>query len=647
MVALVRFAGRGLVLDGDEAIFALQVRDAATGGFPTTGLYSWNGWSHPGPIGFYLFAPFHWLSGGATWGTLVGAGVWSAVTVVLVAWLAARRGSTALVMAALAIQLATWIAAGGSGVIDPWTPNLAVALVVPFLLAAWGLAVGDSAATVTALIVGTIAVQLHIGYSVLVGVVGVTAIFAAWSNGRCADQRDTSVHSDERTPTDVDPAESRTSGHPQPVPPGERIPAGVDLAGSRTSGHRQAVPPDGRTLRMPQRAGLAVRALIVGSGVAVVLWLPVVIDLLIGRTGNLRALVRYFRSGTPKPAGLAEGARIVAGELSPWPTWITGPRPHGLFLEAGQSSALWLIGLAALVVVGLTLRRSSGLMIAAAALTAATLACSQLRGFRYHYLVYWRVPIVLFILAMLARAVLGVGKGPSAGAGSGQRQRQRRRRGRTTRWVVGAIFVVALVGSTWGAARAAQVTRHGDVVRDIVGQARPQAPTAGRLLLRLGDAGVVGILPGLLHDLELRGVDVGVDRDIEWVFGDRGMDPATATDVWYVTDNGWSYSLLTAQPGARVIASRSPYDEASEARVVKLQRALATQLRAAGRVDAVRSLDSALLTFALADIPGLDPEAVADLGDLNARLDGLGHRLGVVAFPTDSQPDLWWPLNSI
>jgi hypothetical protein len=570
VIGLARFIGRDVVLDGDQAVFAMQVRDAATGGFPTMGLYSWNGWNHPGPIAFYLYAPFHWLSGGATWGTLLATGVWSVATVFLTGWLAARRhraddgaggspefGRHPLVVVCLAIQLATWVAVGGTGVIDPWTPNLAASLVVPFLLAVWGMAEGDRTATICAVGIGAVATQLHVGYAALVGVCGLVALVVS----------------------------------------------------------------------RRRRLGVPIVVLLWAAALGLLLWLPVTIDVVTSRTGNLRTLARYFRSGVPQPAGLGEGMRIMAGELSPWPTWVTGPRPQGLFLEARQSSSIWLFAAVALVAVALLVRRSTPLIIAITALMTATFACGQLRGFRYHYLVYWRTPIVLFALVMAVGTLL-------------------RRRRRASRWLAGAALVGALGAVSWAVARADQVTRYGDAIADLTDQIAAARPT-GRVLLELGDGGVVGALPGILHDLELRGDDVGVRSEIEWVVGDRGIDPATADQVWFVTDNGWSLSLLTLDPRGTLIAGRTPYDAATETRVRALQSALAAQLRAAGRTDAIRSLDSALVGLALDGIAGISRDAVAELADLNRDLGGPGHRLGVVAFPPDAAPDIWWPVNAL
>ncbi len=95
VAVLLRFAGSRVTLAGDQAIFAMQAGDAATGGFPTVGLYSRYGWNHPGPIAFYLFAPFQWI--GATWGILIGAAAWNTAALGTAVWLAARRGGSTLV----------------------------------------------------------------------------------------------------------------------------------------------------------------------------------------------------------------------------------------------------------------------------------------------------------------------------------------------------------------------------------------------------------------------------------------------------------------------------------------------------------------------------------------------------------------------
>mgnify|MGYP006208510693 CR=1 FL=1 len=59
VISLVNALRGGAILVGDRAVFALLVKDAATGSFPSVGQYSWHGWNHPGALIFYVFAPFH------------------------------------------------------------------------------------------------------------------------------------------------------------------------------------------------------------------------------------------------------------------------------------------------------------------------------------------------------------------------------------------------------------------------------------------------------------------------------------------------------------------------------------------------------------------------------------------------------------
>src|SRR6266851_7565064 len=55
------------------------------------GPYSQYGWHHPGPMLFYLLAPFYELSGHATFGLNAGALVINIVSLAVIGWLAARR----------------------------------------------------------------------------------------------------------------------------------------------------------------------------------------------------------------------------------------------------------------------------------------------------------------------------------------------------------------------------------------------------------------------------------------------------------------------------------------------------------------------------------------------------------------------------
>ena len=111
-------------------------------------------------------------------------------------------------------------------------------------------------------------------------------------------------------------------------------------------------------------------------------------------------------------------------------------------------------------------------------------------------------------------------------------------------------------------------------------------------------------------------------------------------------DTGVALSLLSIQPGARVVAEQTPFRGELESEVVTIQSQLAQQLRSAGRSSELAALDSPLVAFALAD-SSLDQEMVTELGVLNSQTPEPGFRFGIVAFPVDSPPDIWWSLDSI
>jgi hypothetical protein len=106
--------------------------------------------------------------------------------------------------------------------------------------------------------------------------------------------------------------------------------------------------------------------------------------------------------------------------------------------------------------------------------------------------------------------------------------------------------------------------------------------------------------------------------------------------VWYAVDNSHLLSLLSDLPDAEVLAELSPLPAEDDAELTDLQRRLAAGLLRADRADLLNLLDSDLVAFALADVPGLDRDDLARLADLNFAVGRSRCRCGVVAFPPDS-----------
>ena len=244
-------AGRAYLPTQDFAVIDLHVRDVWNGDLPLVGVYSRFGWNHPGPLLLWALAPLNALFGGAPWTTLVGHALLQVVAVVVAAWLAWKRGGLSLVLGVLAVLLLTYIAIGDFLLFQPWNPHVAVVFFPAFVLAIWGVALGDRRDLVVSVLVGTFLVQAHVGY---VPLVVATALVA-----------------------------------------------GVFVVLDR----RRVAAADRPSWRTP---------ILVSVGVSVLLWLPVVYEQLTESPGNLRRMGSYFFDNKEPATGLWDGLGLLAAQ---------------------------------------------------------------------------------------------------------------------------------------------------------------------------------------------------------------------------------------------------------------------------------------------------------------------------------------------
>ena len=571
VISLVNALRGGAILVGDRAVFALLVKDAATGSFPSVGQYSWHGWNHPGALIFYVFAPFHWISGGAAWGLFVGVAMYSSAMLVAIAWLGYRlRGlwGSALGVAAL---IACWVSVGRIASVDAWTPYLALPLFILFLLAVLGVTERDRPSMWMMWISGAVAVQVHVGYLPIVGLVGLVACIVFWWTG----------------------------------------------------GNQRSVTRPLAT--------------------SILLFAPYLFDLR-QSVRNVGDLARYFVTANEPTIGFSRALEVMSFEMSPQATWLAGPSEVGLIGEAPSSSLIWFVGLviclcSATVWVwrssedSLRRRFLNSAPVVWALLVAGTIAVAQVRGYLFPYVVLWRSVIVIFVVAWIVGVVLAhttVIRQP---------------------WVTVVaigLFVLNLIGAILPATDTNTVTADAESVHRAIRQAveyDDENPTDGPILLRLGDGGLVGLYPALVYDFEERGIASGIEPGIEWVFGDRVLESEPAV-VWMVCDSGIAFSLLSSEPKAMVVSQMTPFDQETETRVRELQRTLTDQLRLIGQGDFHKSLDSPLVALALQDFD-VNQDAAAELASYNAYAPEPGFRFGIVAFPADSIPELWWSMKAI
>ena len=152
----------------------LRVRDVASTHPPMVGLIGRIGTlaqpgSHPGPLSFYLLWPFYELFGGSAWALEAASACLHALAVAIAIFVAHRRGGTTLALAVAVLMGALMVFFGPFLLLQPWNPYLPLLWWVAFLLAAWSVACGDLPMLPIAALTGSLCVQTHISYTLLVG----------------------------------------------------------------------------------------------------------------------------------------------------------------------------------------------------------------------------------------------------------------------------------------------------------------------------------------------------------------------------------------------------------------------------------------------------------------------------------------------
>lgn len=594
IVGAIRVISSGARLIGDRAVLALQVADITQGHLPALGQYSWHGWSHPGAALFYLLAPFSWLSGGDSWGVVLGVSMMSAVCLLFSAWLAFRRAGVVASCAAVLVMLLTWAASERMTPVDPWTPLIAVSIFVVFMMAVWGTVERDRAAVWILIFSGALVVQIHVGYAPLIGSIGLLALGLYWWTG----------------------------GNP-------------------------------RAIARPMATSM-------------VLFLPWLTNIgavirNLGEIANFLASTAASSKGVLASIGISRALGAMSFEFSSRASWLRGPAETEIIGEAPTATLWWLVAVIAglllttVVTYRATHHRDGGPQIESivmrrlwtlapvvwVSLVIAILSVSRVKGPLYPYVVLWRAIIALSVLGWILAVIVAV---------VGLKRR--------------LLLIVATLGVIIaGGAALTPISRYNTVTENVVAveraidQARvyleqntsPSNDQSERTIrLTLGDAGLVGLYPAIVWELEHWNISSGIDAETEWVFGDRVVPLGDETTIWMVCDTGIAWSLLSAAPGAEIVSLVSPFTADTEARVASLQIFIAEQLRSAGRIDALSTLDSPLVALALSDLidQGLvDGQAVEELAAFNILTPTPGRRFGIVAFEPGTTPEIWWPLE--
>jgi hypothetical protein len=262
-IALVVRVGGDYRPYADYAWTELQVRDVGRHEV-LIGLYSRDGWSHPGPMLFYVLAPFYRLTGGASIGLGIGALAINAAAITGMAVVARRRSGAPLALCTLLACALVLRTLGAQFVHDPW--NLFVT-VLPFgllIFLTWAMSCGESWALPVGVVVTSFLAQTHVGYVVLAVPLLVWGIAGLWLSAR----------------SDREPGRGR---------------------------------------------GL-LRSALVAGGLCVVLWIPTALDVLLHEGSNARRIVGWFRHSDLAAHSLMDGSKVVLGQFGLPPEWLTSKR---------------------------------------------------------------------------------------------------------------------------------------------------------------------------------------------------------------------------------------------------------------------------------------------------------------------------------
>ena len=345
---------------GDWASMLLRTGQVGSSDTPLIGTYTVKGWAHPGPFLYYAAAPLYRLTGGAPHSMGWTAAVVNAVTIAGIAAVAWRRGRLPLLVAVMTLVGLLVHGLGPERLVDLWNPHLGL---LPFLLVlvlAWDAALGRPSSVAMAAVPAVVAVQCHISFVPLIGVVAVwLACWCRWA-GRLVPDGESDGDSDG---------------------------AAAGEAPEFSGGLRDVASP--RPPWAPWR-----RAAVVGLVIAAVLSLAPLVDLMFD-THNLVRVARHIGAGAGDQTGLDRGIGLVGRAVRPDGPWMGGAEPADLRGKL-RSGPVGVVVALVLLAGCLHLARRRGFAdVAALATLAATLivasipAAANLVEPVYDYLVQW------------------------------------------------------------------------------------------------------------------------------------------------------------------------------------------------------------------------------------------------------------------
>jgi hypothetical protein len=541
----------------DLAMTELRLRDVGSSDTPLIGLPGRIGprleeqGSHPGPLSFYLLAPLYRILGSSPWAMQAATVALNVAALAAAVAIAVRRGGARLAVGMAAV-LALLIAGYGPTMLtQPWNPYLPLLWWVVLLLAVWSVTCDDLAMLPVAVFAATLCAQTHVSYLGLVaglGAVTLVALVLAW----------------------------------------RRAPA--------ASPARRAV----------------VRWSAWAMAVALVLWLPPLVDQVVNDPGNTRAIYDHLATPAEPPLGPVRAIEVVLLHLdvpaflvrdSSWVGALPDPSadPRGSLIPGAVVLVVW--ALAWLVALRLGHRALTRLhLVVAVALAASVVSTSRIFGKEWYYLVLWAWGVAaLLLLAVGWTAVAFVRD--RAGPG---------RRGLVTTVATAALGGLVVVASVALTVRAADTDPPDSRLSATLGAVLPGTVSAlergegaatgrdGRYMVFFSDMMYFGSQAyGIVNELERAGFDAGMPELLHVPVTDQRVINAGDATAAVVIANGQNIERLRGEPGAVEVAYVDPRDAGERAEYARVRAALARDLRRDGLDELVPLVDGNLFALAI------------------------------------------------
>ena len=265
----------------DLSMTELRVRDVGGRDTPLIGLPGRIGTlskqgSHPGPLSFYVLAPFYRLFGSTAWAMEAATVCLHLLASSVCVWIAHRRGGLRLALGVTAV-LALLMRLYGTGTMtEPWNPYMPLIWWVVLLLAVWSVYDGDLPMLPVGAFAASFCAHTHSPYLGLAGGMGALAV------------------------------------------------AGVVWVARRADAAQRRA---------------ALRWTLIAAALLLVLWAPPIIDQLWGSQPNITMLIDHFGSPPEEPVGLGKGVELMVLHLDVWRLFTGQEAATGSLVDASQSPA--------------------------------------------------------------------------------------------------------------------------------------------------------------------------------------------------------------------------------------------------------------------------------------------------------------------